>query len=607
MMTRSLHDPGSAPSPKTNERAHPHGLSPAATDRPSGISASISGISASLFALIVLLAFAGGAQAQELEETPADSLPDIAPQEFEIVGTLDVSLPALERQPLSGFDFSRVETDVPRDRRPFVDAAHRRFDYEPAPFFPQTTAQQTMRSSVQQRGLIEAAGGLYMSRLINAYYQAPLSETMRIAAELDYYGLGGHEPFSSEPDLTSARDDLAGRMQAGYTSDVLETGIELSGFYASYPLYAQAARTASGAPDREGRGGGIGWHLDIPSATSAFHANLTYDMSRYATDIAGTSEPDIFRIERRLGGILAADTEIAGRQLALDARGTASVVDGESALGSDVVSIDAGGTYEWLGSSMYSLRAGARVLYYDVTARAGGPADGLFVMPAVRFDAYPQPRLHLFAYNQPQITAHSLHGLLQYSPYLTGNAALQPTIELVDAAAGIRYTVEDASLRGRLGWSEHPNHLYFSQIDSGRVAAQYEAARILSASVDGSINLPGALSSTLGMSYRIGRLTDSDSPIPYYAPLTAQGSLSYAFPRGQLSVTGRFLSSRRIEIGSTEEMEGYFGMDLSARYRMFDAIGLMAQLRNISFDRLELWQGYPRPPFVVLIGLRWHL
>ena len=600
MMSPSMHDPRSVPAPETDERLHPRGPSPAVAGR-------LSGISASLSALVVLLIFAGAAQAQEPEEMPADSLPDIAPQEFEIVGTLDVSLPALERQPLSGFDFSRVQTDVPRDRRPFVDAAHRRFEYEPTPVFPQTGAQQITRSSVQQRGLIEAAGGLYMSRLLNAYYQAPLSEALRVAGELDYYGLAGHEPFSGEPDLTSARDDLAGRLQAGYTSDALETGIALRGFYASYPLYAEAARTASGAPDREGRGGGIMWHMDIPSATSAFHANVTYDMSRYATDIAGTSEADVFRVERRLGGELAADIEIADRQLTLDARGTASVIDGESAFGNDVVSIDAGGTYEWLGSSTYSLRAGARALYYDVTVRAGGPADGAFVTPSVRFDAYPQSRLHLFAYNQPQITAHSLDGLLQYSPYLTGNTALQPTVELVDAAAGIRYTVDNASLQGRLGWSEHPNHLYFSQIDSGRVAARYDAARILSASVDGSINLPGALSSTLGISYRAGRLTDSDTPIPYYAPLTARGSLSYAFPRGQISVTGRFLASRRIDIASTEEVENYFGMDLSARYRMFDAIGVMAQLRNISFDQLELWQGYPQPPFVALIGLRWHL
>src|SRR5690625_5734953 len=48
------------------------------------------------------LVFVAGAVAQDQEEAPA--LPDIAPRTVEIRGQLEINFPALERQPLVGFN-----------------------------------------------------------------------------------------------------------------------------------------------------------------------------------------------------------------------------------------------------------------------------------------------------------------------------------------------------------------------------------------------------------------------------------------------------------------------------------------------------------------------
>ncbi len=539
--------------------------------------------------------------------SPADSLPNIAPQEFEIVGTLDVSFPALERQPLSGFNFSEATTDVPDERRPFVDPRHQRIAYSPTLRFSPLPGQTRTDVTSTPSGVLELAGGRYASRLVRANYQTPLADDVLFSGHLDYFGRAGHQPYPDDLELQSSSDIAEGGLQLTYDRGGLATGVEVDGFYRAYLLYAPDARQAASAPERTGRGGGLAWFLDAATDAYSIDAELGYELTRYATDVAGTEASDVFRQERRLLGRAEATGRVSGRSVHADALVTFAGIDGESPAGDDVVSFDAGADVEVLSGEKFNMRGGARLLSYSASERAGGPADGFFVSPVVQINYYPQARLRMYAHNKPQVEPHALRGLLRLNPYLVDKPAVQPTVRFVDAAAGALLAFGDATIRGQAEWREIPNMLYFAQAENGRVAPQYAPVRILGISTDGSYNIAGRLFSTVGLAYRWGRLTDTGATIPYFSPVTARGALSYAFPKGRLSLGGRYLSPRSISQTTTEELEAYFSLDLSAEYRIFQSLALTARLRNIGLGSLERWSGYPQPGYTAMLGIEWHL
>ncbi len=579
-----------------------------------------------LFAtLLLLLAAASPAvtHAQEVD-TSGTVLPEIAPTEVEILGQLEIDLPPLERQPLFGFNPPPELPPVPAEHRPFVETYKQDTEALAGALPDQDDVPRLRVAPAPMRGGLVGGAGRYFSRFGQAHATQPVSDHEHLSLRIDYEGLSSYAPFD-EVDETGAEteviqtpfDAFEGLIGIETQRERFAAGFDFGGFVDTYTLYGarvepSLANTYAAQPDREGRGGGGTLWLRTRGELVPADLRLRYDEARYETAREREADPRVRR-ERRLTLDAEVRPYLAGRRFTAGALvSLAGLAD--AAPGADEATFDVSLRAPLPSGGAYDLTAGIHVLGYQVSAANRPEADEgrtrIYAFPSLRIDAYPAPDLNVYVQNTPGAEPNALAELFGANPYLIGRPAVQPTLRLVDAEGGAQVTLGPVQLLARGGYRYLPNYQYFEQAElpayrRGFFAARYEPAHVIHGGVALTLPRYRGLSASLGVNVREGRLLDSETHIPYFAPVTARAMLSAALPegRGLIQLTGTFESARYVARADDAQVGAFFDLDAEASYRVTPAASVVVRLLNLS-DALERWNGYPQPPLIIGTGLR---
>jgi hypothetical protein len=569
-------------------------------------------------ALLIVLLAAVPARAQQDTTGNADpALPEIAPREVEIRGELDISLPALQRPAVSGLLPSSPLQPLPSAPLPEPASLP-----EPAGVAPRTLPGEAGASSSfaalppPRAGLLEAGAGRYLSRFARMRFDQPLAPQWTLRPRLNYIGTDGFAPFDAKNVETPA-DELRGAATLRTERPAFTAALTADGFFAQHPLYGAVGaggRDLAAQPNRDRYGGGAELHVQAGGGTGATLEARAHANAAQVTTDASTGEGARFeRREQRVGGFLSGGGPVGDVRLEASARGSAARFSGSFAdrtSSSNASFLDAGAGVGLRRSEGLRVFAGARVLTFS-----GGSDGGLFFAPDVRLTWQATPHMALYARTNPHTAANRLAARYRENPSLLYEAAPQPNVFTLDAESGLRFFAERAlELSAFAGYRRAPSLLFYEdertrRYERGVTAARYGEARIIRAGGALSVRRGERLSASLSVAYRRGTLASSDAEIPYFSPLTAEASASYAFlgGDGHVRLTGTFESSRPLARVGDGEVGAFADLDVEGRYALTPTISVVAGLENISAGALERFDRYPRPPLVVQSGLRLHL
>lgn len=567
------------------------------------------------------------AAAQDEDDEPV--LPDIAPREIEIRGTLEISLPSLERQPLSGFNPPPRIPDIPDDRTPHIGTYDQdRSDLPLQMPEPPGLAAQLEQPAPPLSGELAAGGGRYFTRFANGQVWLPLSTYESLTVAGDYRGSSGFEPFTETPNVETPFDTFEALVNLQSRRDGFSLNANLEGYFDTYTLYGATPNTQNprlpilvDQPDRQGAH--LAGNLDLAThglVELRLYAGVSgtgYETSIYTTD---DEAPRVAERRIRGGGALAVPVGTA--HATVDADFEMAGLDPDGRFTNDVTSLDAGLGARILTRPELRLDAGGRFLLAsigpaprpDLTARS----SARFLVPSFSLDWTVGPSASVFAKNTPGVAPHPLAELFGENPYLFDAVTVQPSLRTTDASAGLRLFSGPFQMVTRGGYRHVVSYQYFASgasvssstdplaYEEGVFVPRYGSARIAHAGAEVSLQRMNGIEVSLGATYRHGRLTDGDTVIPHFAPVVGQAVLSYAFldQRGWLQLTGRFEGARYVDRAERTQLDPFVDLDFEASYDITPSLGLIVELHNITGGSLERWSRYPRPPLVLTSGLR---
>ena len=112
-----------------------------------------------LLVVLVVPLLTGGSQALA-QQTDTTRLPELAPREIEIRGEREIDLPALERQPLTGFASPPRVPTVPADHQPYVGSYQQTLDDLPESLpIPETVTEPMRPAADPATGFLEGGSG----------------------------------------------------------------------------------------------------------------------------------------------------------------------------------------------------------------------------------------------------------------------------------------------------------------------------------------------------------------------------------------------------------------------------------------------------------------
>lgn len=565
----------------------------------------------------------GEVVAQDQQERPP--LPDIAPRTVEIRGALEINFPALERQPLIGFNPPPRIVDV-SERRPFVeDYRQAAADLPPSPIQAPTGPSLAGLEGIERRsGIVEARVGRFLARHTSARIEHSFDASLAITADVRYDGSDGHTPFDFEPDVRSHYDNLSGTVALHHFSDGRRMGASIGGFRSNYALFGATGSTTipplTNAPGREA-GDLLGnvWYQTSPSSAVAFDSRLSLRGSLLNTsacpdDNDVCDDDSLYRRDQSgfewTANVTAPQSTFAPR---LDARIALSGYDTAALIGSDIVTsqIAAGGRF--IDTPRMRLSIAATLMHFATGEDADRPdATALYLSPDVRLDLYPTTGVQLYAENRPSIAHPYLADVVRENPYVTHRPEMQPTVNLIDARGGLRLYRGQATIDLSGGYLLAPFYRFYEfRPDEGGYAeglftADHAEARIIHAGGEAALIVGGRATAGLNVRWRKATLTDEDVVVPNLGPLIARASLSMPFAQGRfLTEAGlRFESSRYRDRLETRRVGDFFDLDARASYRLNHMISAVVAVENISAGYLERWSRYPQAPFVITGGMQ---
>lgn len=573
-------------------------------------------------ALVAALAAALPAHAQEDQDDASDpALPDIAPREVEIRGELQLSLPTLERQPLTELAPPPELPDIAASQQPSVQP-----DPQPVlnirPDSVQLEAPESEGFSLSDvsinNALVEVLGGRYLSRRTRGHAMVPLSTYETVQARLNYEGSAGHEPFE-ESEANSGFDTAEGALSLSSRRLGLNTRLAAEGFYTSYNLYGAAlgpdAQAVVAQPERTGLGGAFRLSLSpLPSSPVRGRAAVSYRGAQYATAIFDEQfrqDPAAEeRLERRLSTEVGLHLPIQGEEAYADATWATSTIDADQRL----QLLDAGGGARFgLGSDL-TVQLGGRVMTYEATQQDTSSA----VHAAYEFGLQARLSDHarIFLENEPGLVQHALSSLFRRNPFLVNEPMLQPSVKTFDTNAGVHFFFGPVQLKLQGGFENYPNLLFFEQAaaqdaygySQGFTEVHYEPAQIFRGSGILTALLSDRFHATLDATVLNGYLDNEDASIPYLPSFIGEASATYSFfeERGFASVTATYTSERSVSRQSDATVPAFVDLDVEARYHLNPQLALSAYVGNSGPGTVEEWYHYPRPPLVVMLGAQWH-
>lgn len=536
---------------------------------------------AALIAAGCLALSPAAALAQEDGAPERDSqLPSLTPRVFESRGTVRVSLPDIQRQPLTGFGPPPRQYVVPAERasvtRPFAP------DLEALPALvlaPPPEPPSTLDAGHRFR--LEGGAGSQLAR----YGRLDLSAVGAggtFFVDADYDGVSGGDSFDR---VHSDQFDVRAGGQSFATGRLRIEGHALLDRYSTPGSIVQARRTRR-AVGAEAGAEGVG---RIP-----YEVTLRFEQARLSR--ADDLEPETS--EGRLDG--EARLGLLGDRLRFD---VAAGTSGAGGVGTDVQYAAAGASFALDRADGARLVVGLRGLTYDASAVSGGGDSqtlGLIVDLRLPFGE----SAHLFAKNDPRLAVRSLMGLTDVNPYVAPGVILAPDVLPVDAQAGLELRRGPTRTRAYATGLYAPTYLAFDRTSAGDYAEAYVDAWAAGLGADLTLLTAGGVSASAGLEVRRGRTRDGDD-IPYYAPLVGRAGVQVPFMRGRgrvgLAAYGE--SARPDGFGGADDAPAFGLVSLDAHYEITGPLAAVLRGERL-VGEAERWPGFPQAPYAVMLGLR---
>lgn len=550
--------------------------------------------------LSILLLVAPTAHGQPTDTT---ALPEIAPREIEIRSEREIALPALERQPLTGFVQAPTVPAVPADRAPYVGSYTYPLDRLPQSLPLPTPSPRAFRAPVPPtKGSLEGGTGRSFNRFFEGRVQHPLSATTRLSAHGTYRGT------EAAPD-----DDVAeARLQLHRTAESVTVDGALYGRAQRYALHGarpQPPDSLDTTLRREGTlaGGSVEVHTNAPllaSATAQYeHASYASTLGRAVPDSTFTQQQFVLQGEATLPVWLQPRLEATYRR---------SWLGGDPAR-ETAFDLHAAGTVSLIDHTAATLRVGGATLAYETpavpTRSSIGTADATYVAPVVEAEWRVRDAVRLYARTQPQLGTSSLEALSATNSYTEYAPSLRPSLETTHADAGLAYTPGPVRIVAEAGYRYAPTYRYFTQRPDGLFDVRYDAARILEGRAEVALQGRRGVQASLSMTVRDARLPTRDADVPNMATVTADAmvAVSVADGDGTLTAHGHVAGPRDAHFGPTApRLDALWSLDLEADYAITSRIDLLARAHNVSDEAPVRWAGYPRAPAQFSAGLRLH-
>ena len=573
-----------------------------------------------LLGITASLVLVAAAQAQDQEERPA--LPDIAPRTVEIRGQLEINFPALERQPLVGFNPPPRIVDL-TERLPYMEPYRISAAELPAsPLQPPERLHIGQSAIPRRTGQIEARAGRYLMRHVDARLEHTVRPELAVSGRLVYRGHDGHQPFDFEPDAYSSTDFIEGGADLRFQARGLRGGVGMEGLHSAYDLFGAAGTRQTQSmrdwPLRQGQQlRATTWLHTNEGAPVVGSVRLTLDGASYDTNVCRDNAIDCSndafgRNLRTFGASGSVEVPFNLASVLADAEFAMSGQDRSSIAGTDIMTVQATLGGRVVTRTGVTISAGARVLH-DNTSTPEIDRSKIYLAPDVRLDVFPVTGVQIFAENKPSVRHPSLVDIHRENPYVVAQPLLRPEIRTIDARAGVRLYQGPATIDLGVGYVQSPVYRYFEyapryQYAEGFSAVDYGEAEILTIGGEASFSFRDRMTATLGLEWRNGKLKEEggDVDIPNVSPIA--GRAMFAVPlldnRLTLSATGRYESARYRDRLETRELGDFFAVDISGVFRINPVIGLVVAVENISGGHLERWDRYPQPPTLVSGGMR---
>ncbi len=522
---------------------------------------------------------------------PRDHLPNLTPTEFEITGELEINLPQLERQPLSGFGPPPRTYVVPAERQPSTRPYGIGYDGLPAfsllgPSDPNLAladgrffrAEAGLGTDIARYGRLDFANGL-------------------LFADVDYDGLGRTADVANggTPDPFVIFNTLNARGGIRTNRSVFAS---LTGLlnYNDFSL-----PVGSGPPDMRtismfGAEAEIGTGASAPTP-----ARLTFAVVRTKVEDqlnAATASDSDTRLEASVYA------EMLNRLIRVEGGGgIGSFIEGSD--GPDVRDYNAGLILQAYAANGMQFKVGVRVLGYDTSLQNGNDASTMVFAPVASAELPIGTSGRLFAFTDPHVEQRGLFDLLDANPFVDV-VYIAPDVHTVDGEAGIELRAGSVGLKLYGGATFSPTRQFFVRsTGTGPYSADYKKARVLLVGADVSYVTAFGIELSAGGALRNGSLTELDQSLPFFAKSVGRLGAQVPFMRGRgrVGLSAYFEGSRPVDTVNTRTVAGFGVLGVEAAYEFSQGLSLILRGERLVGDA-ERWEGFPQAATTILGGIR---
>jgi len=526
-----------------------------------------------------------------------DHLPNLTPSVFEITGELEINLPQLERQPLSGFGPPPRTYVVPAERQ----AATRPYGvgYDGLPAYALATPADPDFALANGR-ILRAEGGLGTD--VARYGRFDFANRS-LFVDVDYDGLGSTTDVvdngTPDPFVTFDRLNVRGGVRtSGNLSASLTGALNYNDFSLPGGSGLDDRRTISMFGAEAEVGTGVSARTPAGFSLSVAFTNVDDELNTIPTSNSDTRfEADAF-------------AELLNQLVRVESGGgMSSFIDGSD--GTDVFDFNAGLILQTYTAGGAQFKAGARVLGYSTSLQNGNASSTIFApVASVEFPLGASGRL--FAFTDPHVEQRGVFDLLEANPFANINSVapnisfVAPDIHTVDAEAGIELRSGSVGLKVYGGATFSPTRQFFERnTGTGLFTTDYAKARTLVGGADVSFVTLGGIELSAGAALRDGSLTELDQALPYYASTVGRvgAQVPFASGRGRVGLSAYFEGERPVDRVETRMLPGFGTLSVNAAYEFTHGLSLVLRGEHLVGDA-ERWEGFPQASTTILGGIR---
>ena len=513
-------------------------------------------------------------------------LPSLTPREFEIRGTVQVDLPQIERQPLSGFGPPPRNFVVPAERLSIVGPYSPDVSTLPALVIPAPQPPEIAVPDLRSFG-VQGAFGNSLSRSARLDLAVPVASG-RLVADLDYEGVGDQ----AEPDYVTF--DRASGHALIETGGRVRVGVEGHGEVDRYSVPAALVPNLDPPLRRRVTAGGGAWIRGTGGRTP-FRIAGSYGTDRLEpafdpTDVLGDAQTAAYVDGEVVAGLGRLRVDGAGGLLGL----SGGLSDDARYVG--------GGAAVLLGNpGGVELTLGGRFLAYDASldngdgyAQVGGPIVDL-TLPL-------GPALRVFAENDPHVRPRSLSTVTAENPYVLPGPVVVPELVPVDSRAGVEVRAGFSRIRAFAHLRVASAGLFFEDTGGPLFAENYAATQVQGVTGELALESRGGSQLTASLTVQEGSLREGGE-LPFLSPIVARGGVQLPIGRARIGASAFYGSARPVDRAGSRDADAYASLSLNARFDLTSAIALIAEADRLFGDEI-VWPGAPLPAASVRGGLR---